>query len=119
MQCKTFEIRDRGTFIPAMAILLESEVDRDNYLLGRAGLGRQGSYRVALFNLCRGDGFMDLYRWGPARTIGLAHEYIEKNFNELETGSVIDVEFILGETPISKISEQFEVHDVLNDEGYF
>jgi len=36
-----------------------------------------------------------------------AHEYIEKCFDELESGAVVDVEYILGETNKMKQSERF------------
>ncbi len=109
MQVKTFEIRDRATFIPMLAVKLKSDGNsRDEYLLRRAGLDSDGSYHIALFNLNRGDGLMDYYKWGTARTLPVAHEYIEKHFDRLETGSVIDVEFILGETTEPKLSEEEE-----------
>lgn len=113
MKVKTFEIRDRGTFMPMIAVKLRSDDnDRDRYLLRRAGLDNDGSYQIALFNLCRGYGNIDSYKWEGApvvRTLPVAHKYIEKHFYELETGAVIDVEFILGETDKPKISEQYEV----------
>lgn len=37
MTAKTIEIRDRGTFVPALAIRLEPTNEADRYLLGRAG----------------------------------------------------------------------------------
>jgi len=109
METKTFEIRDRATFIPALAVKLRSDGnEEDKYVLRRAGLDRDGSYHVALFSLNAGYGFMDIYKWPDgARTFRVSHEYIEKHFDELETGSVIDVEFILGETTEIKKSEKF------------
>jgi len=38
----------------------------------------------------------------------VAHAYIEKNFHNLNSGDVIDVEFILGETDKPKTSERFD-----------
>lgn len=110
MKAKTFEILDRGTFIPALAVKLRSDGNlEDKYLLRRAGLDSNESYQVALFLLNHGYGYMDYYKWPNlyARTVPAAHEYIEKHFDELETGSVIDVEFILGLTTEPKKSEKY------------
>lgn len=108
MQIKTFEIRDRGTFIPALAIKLTNDENnnlQDLFLLTSAGLNRKGSYSLALFDLNGGRGFMDSNDWGFARTFKIAHDYIEVNFDALESGQVIDVEYILGETKEPKKSE--------------
>lgn len=51
----------------------------------------------------------DPYAWGEhIRTFHVAHKYLAEHFEELESGAVIDVEFILGtrETP-----KQSEIHD--------
>jgi hypothetical protein len=39
-----------------------------------------------------------------------AHHYIYDHFDELDDGDVVDVEFILGETAIKKVSERLTVH---------
>ena len=110
MLVKTFEIRDSGTFMPMLAVRLTSDGnDNDKYLLRRAGLDRENSYHIALFNLCRGDGNLDPYNWPGApmvRTLSVAHKYLEEHFDELESGAVIDVQFILGESKEIKISEK-------------
>lgn len=112
MKVKTFEIRDRATFIPALAVKLNAEADsiNDYYLLRRAGLDSPGSFDIYLAHLQTGKGCIDPYAWpdsGMVRTMPVAHAYIEKHFDELETGAVIDVQFILGETLSEKQSEKF------------
>lgn len=32
------------------------------------------------------------------RTLGIAHKYINEHYDELDSGDVVDVRFILGET---------------------
>ncbi len=95
--------------MPMLAVKLTSDGNsKDRYLLGRAGLDLPGSFNIALFNLQRGDGFLDAYKWPGApmvRTLPTAHAYLEKHFDNLETGSVIDVQYILGETTEIKQSE--------------
>jgi len=55
---------------------------------------------------CRGVAY-DCYDW-PAnpRTYRVAHDYIRHNWHTLEDGDVIDVEYILGETEVPKLSER-------------
>lgn len=114
MESKMFEIRDKGTFIPILAIKLSPGNEADRYLLARAGFGRSPAEQAGYVMLCQvagGNGrcVTDVYEWtGPARTYPQAHRYIDAHFDELVSGDVIDVEFILGERPAPKISEREE-----------
>jgi len=99
MTPKLLEIRDRATFIPALAIQVSGE---DGYLLRRAGFGDPLIYLIALATQkCQ----YDPWSWGN-RTMNTAHQYIEREWNTLKDGDVIDVEFILGESTTPKRSEQ-------------
>ena len=118
MECKTFEIRDRHTFIPALAVRLNPTCEEDRYLLARAGFGQtpdvQGEY-VCLWHMDGGNGLMtcDEYDW-KNRTMQVAHAHAKKNWDSLRSGDVIDVEFILGETSTAKQSEsRLTLNDVL------
>jgi hypothetical protein len=110
MKTKTFEIRDDGTFVPALAIKLEPNDKRDRYLLSRAGFGsanlieEQGDY-VLLVHLTRVSCEYDPFSWRGGRTMRVAHEHIDENFETLENGAVIDVEYLLGERDEPKESE--------------
>lgn len=103
---KLFEIRDKATFIPAIGMRLCSTHARnnaqENYLLRRAGYGDEPL--VLLAKLDGGDAYYDVYNWDN-RTMQVAHDYITTHWDELESGAVIDVEFILGETTRPKASE--------------
>lgn len=114
MQTKLFEVRDRGTFIPVMAVKFDpmalptnEQEERERFLLKRAGFN--GSTYVSLTELA--DGSMqthyDPFPWrkGGTRTLFEAHRHIEKNWEFLESGAVIDVEFLLGERQTPKLSE--------------
>ncbi len=109
MTTKTLEIRDKGTFIPVIAIQTMAADEAEEYLLNRAGF-RQ-SLCVILCRLeCSGterNASYDPYAWG-GRTYPVAHQYIADHFADLESGDVIDVQFILGETASPKISERLE-----------
>lgn len=109
MDVKTLEIRDRGTFIPALAVRLNAADPRDRYLLARAGFGTtahdQARY-VLLTNLVRPETQYDPYSWGAGtRTMREAHIAVEGDWERWTTGDVLDVEFLLGETTEPKVSE--------------
>lgn len=107
MTCKTIEIRDRGTTVPALAIRLDPADERDRWLLARSGFGNdpeaQGRY-VLLVNLVK-DAPYDPYSHGPARTLREIHQHLIEHFEDIANGAVLDVEYILGETDEPKRSE--------------
>ncbi len=110
MIVKVLEIRDKATFIPALALRMEPENEEQRYLLARSGFGntatRQGAY-VLLMRFNEDSMQYDPYKWpGGGRTMTVAHDWIIKNFDELRDGQVIDVEYILGETLGPKESER-------------
>lgn len=135
LHCKTFEVRDDGTFIPCFGIwcdprdlstytklggvvLEPSSIiddppvlnDADRYLLRRSGYGVDPPYCVIFGRLdsaCESAGY-DTFAWRPryGRTMQLAHMYVTDHWSELESGAVIDVQFILGERTSPKFSER-------------
>ncbi len=115
MQTKLFEIRDRGTCISALAIQLESQSEAERWLLARVGYGvqsvRQGEY-IIVVNLSELGATYDPFGWRGSRTMSTAHQEIIKRFRELDSGSVIDVEYLLGETATLKRSEMRPLVDV-------
>ncbi len=109
MKTKLFEVRDKATFIPVCASLClvskESLSDKENYLLRRAGFNQEGC--ILLSRLEGEECHYDPYDWGD-RTMTTAHDYIQRNFDNLESGAVVDCEFILKEATIEKVSERFD-----------
>lgn len=96
---KFLEIRDRGTFIPALAIEVSAA---DGYLARRAGFNSPCIYLIALSTQkCA----YDPWNWGN-RTMNTAHQHIERHWAVLKSVDVVDVEFILGETAAPKRSER-------------
>lgn len=118
MQAKALEIRDRATFIPALAIdmnpkALSAEDENwaeQRYLLRRAGYACDGKPIIVLTYMHAKDkAFYNPFDWPEnPRTMRAAHIYIQENWRKLKDGDVIDVEFILGEKTEKKISERFE-----------
>lgn len=114
MITKTFEIRDRSTFIPVLAIKLVPSCEPDRYLFSRSGYGatshKQSEY-IMLMSLDGGEGYArsDPYEWNSSsRTMHIAHKYISEHFTELNSGDVVCVETIVGERTTPKISERLE-----------
>ncbi|MES2959856.1 MAG: hypothetical protein V4792_16825 [Pseudomonadota bacterium] len=102
MTIKLLEIRDAGTTIPAMAIQVSGA---DGWLLRRAGFGEQAC--IYLIMLATQRCAYDPYHWnGGARTMPIAHIHIIDHWDDLTSGDVVDVEFILGATSAPKVSEQ-------------
>lgn len=116
MVSKIIEIRDAGTFIPALAIRLGSTEERERYLLARSGYGRTYEDQSEYIVLCKINGgepcdcHIDPFAWGQnPRTMFVTHLYLLNRHNELDSpldkhdgfdslpqGALIDVEHILG-----------------------
>jgi hypothetical protein len=108
---KVLEIRDSATCIPVLAIRMLAKNGIQNYYIhGRMGYPKDGS-AIAVIQLNDCDGNCDPYAW-RGRTMPVAHHFIYDHFDELSDGDVIDVEFILGETPHRKISERLTIPSV-------
>lgn len=107
MQTKMFEVRDRMTFIAVVAVSIKPANPKQSYLLMRSGFNPGPDDKMVY--LFRGHGSSEVcydpIDW-DSRTLTEAHRYIADNFDMLADGDVIDVEFILGEKPEPKKSEQ-------------
>jgi hypothetical protein len=115
MDLKLFEIRDRGTFIKAFAFRPTpsafgptSQLDAERFLIRIAGWSDpEHAATQLIFGAFGGECHDDPYQWGrSARTMPQAHLYLADNFDKLNSGDVIDVEYILGESAAPKVSER-------------
>lgn len=93
MEAKIVEIRDRMTLIPAIAICINGG---DHKLLKMAGYGARNYIALFPLNCNRGVNY-DPFSWGD-RTLTVAHQHIQQEWENLNSGDVIDVQHILGET---------------------
>lgn len=111
MESKLLEVRDSCTFIPVMATMMKPHEIRDiseRHLVRSVGYGSCGS--VILTKLESGESQNDPYKWNTgSRTMREAHRYIANTYYELNSGDVIDIEFILGETSECKISQRLTI----------
>lgn len=118
MEIKAIEIRDAGTFVPALAIRPIPYSEMERRLLERAGFGdtweRQGEY-VILVHVASGLAKHDPWEWpgSMGRTMHVAHrallggdaEVASFAFEDIESGAVLDVEYLLGLSAAPKRSE--------------
>jgi hypothetical protein len=104
---KILEVRDKMTFISVLAISTRWESEEQRYYLARAGYGRDGSI-IILVRLADCKASCDPYEWPDGRTMPNAHDFIEKHFDELKDGDVVDVRVILGETDTPALSERLD-----------
>ena len=110
MQAKAFELRDRGTFVPAVAIKLDPANEAEQYLIRRAGFHTLPSEFVLLTKIEGGKCSYDPHDWGINGTFLTAHPYIAAHFDELTPGQVICTEHLRGERAEPKTSERIENH---------
>ena len=103
-EVKLFEVRDKATFMPVMGVRVSGDGDP---LLRRAGFGPDPLViLVPLEGACGHRWQYNPYDWpGNERTIPEAHLYIQRHWDELPDGAVVDVEYILGETKMPQESE--------------
>jgi hypothetical protein len=97
---KFVEIRDRHTFVAALAVQIHGE---DHYLARHAGFESPMVYLIALATQrCA----YDPWYWGD-RTYHTAHLWLSEHWEEFVSGGVVDVEFILGERAQPHASAEF------------
>jgi hypothetical protein len=101
MEIKQLEIRDRQTFIPALAIRLSGA---DGWLVRSAGFGPNPI--VIVMKLVDGYCQMDPNDWDSPRTMPAAHRYIQDHWDAVADGGMVDVRRILGETAVDAESER-------------
>jgi hypothetical protein len=95
MQTKLLEVRNRTRRIPVLAMEIRPDSGAAAELLQRCGLTDGNG--VIVVNL------KDQTALGGASenssAMDIAHAYIDGRFDMLTDGDVVDVDFILGETP--------------------
>jgi hypothetical protein len=107
VEVKLIEVRDSGTLIVALCVDMNPENDAQRYYLRRYGYPCDGAPNVVVTHAnANGDpATNDPYSW-KSRTWGVAHNHIIEHWDELDDGSVVDVEFILGNSLTPKVSER-------------
>ena len=112
MIVRAVEIRDRDTFVPALAIYLRPINEAQRYLLRRAGFSGTEPYQIILMRLSDQRAHYDPHAWGDRTHRAAHHRLLEIAASAagfaigVPDGLVIDVEHILGETTEPKRSER-------------
>lgn len=112
MQTKLIEIRDEATCVAALAIkTVPHENEAETWLWHRFGYAGHWDRGEGII-LARIDGsanhelIYDAGDWSDSPTMRAAHEWLEKNFSEIENGAVVDVRYILGKAPAPCASDR-------------
>ena len=105
------EIRDEGTHIAVLAIQMKADNRTQAYYVHTRTRHPWNGSNVTVMLLDDKRATNDLYEWGAlgmgSRTMPTAHDFIEKHFDDLLDGDVVDVQYLLGETKAPKLSERF------------
>lgn len=110
MTIKFIEIRDRATFIPAVAYRVDGG---DHYLARRAGFGVGTSY-IFITRLTDNECHWNPNEWQNRRMTRLHSWFYEDgNWDKIASGDVVDAEFILGERALPKVSEGATCQEVV------
>lgn len=88
MKAKTFQVWDNDSMIPVLAVKFEPENENDRLVLRKGNCRIGGIYLSLLTGAfcitnCNAD------NWG-GEAMQKAHLYLEKNFDTMESGAVID-----------------------------
>jgi hypothetical protein len=110
MKVKCLEIRDRSTMLTVMCFKPIPENRAQHFLMRHDGWSCSPTeHLVVVIDTHKHSAIYDCHEYsGGSRTMPEAHKYIEKNWDTLVDGDVVDVEYILGETETKKVSERFD-----------
>ena len=110
LETKIIEIRDRGTFLSAVATVIIPDNSAEFYPVRRAGIPVYTSY-LTLTILQYNETFHDQFQADVRnqRTFGVIYRHLMKSWDSHKSGDVLDVSFILNETSTPKISERLTV----------
>jgi len=110
LETKFFEVRDVMTCMPAIGIKMsrKGRNEAEQFLMGDAGYAPDEVSNVCVLLVFIGinECHYDPYAWRD-RTKQVSHNHIYENFDSLESGSVVDVRFILGEAKEPTKSDRF------------
>jgi hypothetical protein len=101
IETKFFEVRDHGTFIPIIST--RYVVDPNNsiaYSLFRHGGWSNDNPPIVVTHLSSSKANVNPFDWTNGRTMSIAHQHIIRDWDQLNSGQVIDVRVVLGETNI-------------------
>lgn len=114
MLTKTFEIIDKAWSRPVIATKITPWCAADTRLLAQAGIGFniEGRSNIILVTvILDGEGCsrIDAQGWPYSpRGLRIAHHYFDFHFDILESGELIDIEYLVGETKTKRIDDTID-----------
>lgn len=103
VEAKLVAILDRATCIPVVCMRFHDPTEHEARMFCRAGFGANPSDRYTFSYLPNDDWCSyDPHKSPHDYTIGTALVWIRKHWDEVETGTAVDSEFIRGETDTPK-----------------
>lgn len=96
MEIKLFELRDEGTHIPIFAFSTNSHATRESLIFQRAGF-LKGSGLIIMGALTGTEQSYDPDQWEGGRSMRIIHQYLCKHWDDLRSGDLLDVRYIMGE----------------------
>lgn len=102
IEVKIFDVVDRDVLAHVLAVPMWSDfTEKEGEILRSAEFNVGWRGRHVLLGSISGDGVgmitADPSKWA-GRSMTIAHAHIRDNWDQLESGDVIDIRFILGET---------------------
>ena len=109
IETKVFEVRDRATHIGALATRMVSSHPAERYELRRNGYGEENPLILVVPLSNVGQATYNEHRDDGTRTMMVAHKHIAACWNDLASGDVIDVEYLLEEKSEPSGSERIRM----------
>jgi|WetSurMetagenome_2_1015567.scaffolds.fasta_scaffold437084_2 hypothetical protein len=112
METKLFEMRAAATNIPVLAVRLNPTNAKDTWLLGRAGYGMHGYSQAKYIMVMKLEGEPDASTQEyshESHAMQVTQKYLNEHFDDLESGAVIDTQFIEGKTFTPVESDMFRM----------
>lgn len=98
MIAKLVTVLDRGTRINVLAVKTKGSNESETQVLEQAGYGE---FTVFVTNLESQETKLDPFKWNDI-TLKTVHQFLVKNFENIESAVTIDVEYVRGEVEVPK-----------------
>ena len=95
---KFVAVMDRGTRLPLIASRFHPESLEEAVMFSTHGFGVDPQEYTFFYSINTGTCSYDPYKMGDRYTLTPACVYIRDNWDEVESGSVVDAEYLRGET---------------------
>lgn len=110
METKVFEVRDRATHLGVMCTMMKSDNPNERYELRRGGYGEMCPMMMMVpLSYPAYATYDEFVIADKLPRVDIAFRYIRSNWDALQTGAVVDIRYINGETPEPCKSDRYYV----------